>query len=328
MRVLGEEFGDGAAQNAHAVAMHDPHAIDGGERGAVEELVHLVARFLGVLAYHVDLAPADVPRRAGGLVGDAFGQTAPAARIGTGENLLDVLIGDLHFHEARFHLVAVAIEPAADARGFAHTAQPYARTLLDGGALGPRGGGSGEYVLLHLFPELAARFRHAAARLLRGFPLLARFADLIDGLLRARLEFGDGGLDAAIHFPQLRRLSLFPFTRQRFFAGRERFPLFLDFGLFARHGIEPIVQFGDEPRDIAFLVGHDPAGPFNERCRQAEARRDVQSRRLARRAGAQNVRWLQRLVIEAHGRVQHTLGAGAVDLQREQVRGGEGKGAP
>ena len=50
-RVSAEQkLSDGSFQNAHAVAVHDAHTIDGSERCRIQKLVHLFDGFLRTLA--------------------------------------------------------------------------------------------------------------------------------------------------------------------------------------------------------------------------------------------------------------------------------------
>ncbi len=92
-------------------------------------------------------------------------------------------------------------------------------------------------------------------------------------------------------------------------------------------GFEPFVQLGKKAGDIAFLRGHGGACAFDERRRETEAGGDVETGGLARRAEAQNISGLQCFFIETHGAVEDAGRRGAVHLQRQQMRGGDGESA-
>ena len=71
--VGGEKLRHRPLEDAHAVAVNDADAVDGGEGGGVEEFVDLFEGFFGALADDVEFAVGDVPARAGVEV-DVFGE--------------------------------------------------------------------------------------------------------------------------------------------------------------------------------------------------------------------------------------------------------------
>ncbi len=89
------------------------------------------------------------------------------------------------------------------------------------------------------------------------------------------------------------------------------------------HAIDAFVQLGKKPGDVAFLSGHDGPRALDHFGRHAQPSRDIEPGGFARRAYAQHVSWLQRLVVESHRCVHYTSGVRAVDFDREQVGGGQ-----
>ena len=63
LRMPREKVGNGALQNPHAVSVDDSNPVHFGERGAIEELIHLLASVFGALADEIDLTEGAVKAR-------------------------------------------------------------------------------------------------------------------------------------------------------------------------------------------------------------------------------------------------------------------------
>ncbi len=60
MGIGAEVFADSALEDAHAMAVDDADAADGGEGGGVDEFVDVFDGFFGALADDVEFAVGDV----------------------------------------------------------------------------------------------------------------------------------------------------------------------------------------------------------------------------------------------------------------------------
>ena len=79
MGIGAEGFADGAFEHAHAVAVDDAHALDGGEHGGVEKFIDLRESFFGALSDDVQFAREDLEVgtgfEAGAFLGGAGSRT-------------------------------------------------------------------------------------------------------------------------------------------------------------------------------------------------------------------------------------------------------------
>ena len=87
------------------------------------------------------------------------------------------------------------------------------------------------------------------------------------------------------------------------------------------------MQFSQEPGHVALAAAHGLPGAAHDVLGHAEPLGDFQAGGLARQAQTQAKRRIQRLFIEAHGAIDHALGSGAVDFERQQVGGNQGVSA-
>jgi hypothetical protein len=115
--VGAEVFGDGAFEDAHAVAVDDADAVDGGEGGGVDEFFDSVDGFFGALADDDDFACESFEGGALG-VGDALGEFGLGFGGGVGEDFEDIVLRDAHFEDADFDFDVAVGEEAADAGDF------------------------------------------------------------------------------------------------------------------------------------------------------------------------------------------------------------------
>ncbi len=94
----------------------------------IQEFVHFLARLFRALPDDVDLAIGDIPARPR-LIGNILGQSRA---LGRGrQNFLDIVGGDLHPHQARFHFEQAAGKFATHPRRLPHAFQPHSLAFLD-----------------------------------------------------------------------------------------------------------------------------------------------------------------------------------------------------
>src|SRR5262249_20511465 len=110
------------------MSVHDAHAAGRGHNGRIEELLHALASFLGVLADDVNLWTGRMELR-GWLEGDILRQLALFAC--RGQHFQDIVDRYLHLEEARLHFDAIVAKLAAHPRRLADSLQTYARTFFD-----------------------------------------------------------------------------------------------------------------------------------------------------------------------------------------------------
>src|SRR5262249_41806682 len=108
-------------------------------------------------------------------------------------------------------------------------------------------------------------------------------------------------------------------------AGRQSVALVAQLAFGLGYPIDSLVKLAQETGNVALLRGQRLPGGVDQALGHPEAARDLEPGGLARRAEAQNISRLERIFVEAHRTVQYTLGIRAINLEREQMRGGESK---
>ena len=88
------------------------------------------------------------------------------------------------------------------------------------------------------------------------------------------------------------------------------------------------MHLSQKPRNILIRRGHPATRLLDERRIEAQAARDIETRRFSRRAQTQHIRRLERRFVESHGSVQHAAGGRPVHLHGHQVRGCQRKSTP
>lgn len=323
--VVAEVLGDGAFEDAHAVAVDDADAVDGGERGGVDELVDGFDGFFGALADDDYFACESFKRGALG-VSDALGEFGFGFGNAVGEDFEDVVLRDAHFEDADFDFDVAVGEEAADSCHFTDAFDFAAGAVFEGKfffrrflLFGLGGGDSGGGFFLEVDDGTGDFAEGVGGRFLAG----GVCGDVFECFLSLSFEGGEGFVGAHFDFGEFGFLLFAELLAFRCQFAVELDALFGEGALFGFDFIEAAVEFGEEGGDVALGCGHDGFCAIDESRGQAEFGGDGEAGGAAGRAGLEDVSWRELLFVEAHGGLQHAFGCGAPDFEGHEVRGGQ-----